>query len=84
MFPRCIVKVDLTGKIEDDADRIYSNRVILAYNNVEIRTFFNENIRGKEISYPALIELLEKNNIPFSEDEQEVTPAHLRKVCWRL
>ena len=72
MFPRCIVKVDLTGKIEDDADRIYSNRVILAYNNVEIRTFFNENIRGKEISYPALIELLEKNSIPFSEDEQEV------------
>lgn len=76
-YPKCIVNIDLTGKIEPTADRVYINRVILdsegLYSDGQylIRTFYEENIYGKNLKYTELIELLEKYKIEYREDKQE-------------
>lgn len=72
MFPKCVVKLNLKGKINDDSDRIYVNRVILDYKNDNIASFYEEQIKGNNIKYTQLIELLNKNEIPYSEDTQIV------------
>lgn len=74
MFPKCVVKIDLKGKIDNDSDRIYINRVILDYKNQNAVEFYNNVISGDNAnpSYTQLIELLNTNEIPYSEDTQEV------------
>lgn len=75
-YPRCVVKMDLVGKIEDDSDRVYVNRVILdadeLVNNLSCKDFYDLNIRGKNLSYETLIDLLGTNGIPYREDKDEV------------
>ena len=70
MFPKCSVKIDLKGKIDDDSDKVYINRVILDYKNQDVIDFYDSSIVGKELSYSQLIEQLNQNNIHYSEDLQ--------------
>lgn len=72
MFPKCVVKINLKDKIDDDADRIYVNRVILDYKDENTVSFYEEQINGQNLKYTQLIELLNKNDISYSEDTQVV------------
>jgi hypothetical protein len=76
-YPRCVVKLDLTGKINDDSDRVYVNRVIIDANAQTSNgdtglEFYNNNINGLNIGYSSLIALLENNNLSYKEDKDEV------------
>lgn len=74
MFPKCVIKINLKGKIEDNADRIYINRVILQYTDSDASTFYGDVVLADpSISYVSLIEKLNKEGIQYSEDEQEVS-----------
>ena len=72
MFPKCQIEIDLKGKIDDYADRVLVNRVILADDGASgpNYNFFATNINGSNISYPELINQLNVNQIPYSEDTE--------------
>lgn len=66
IFPKLVVSIDLTNKIEEDSDRIKICRVIIpADNNID---FYINNIRDNNLSYNELTNLLSKNNINYYED----------------
>ena len=69
MFPKCKVRIDLKGKIDDDADRVIVNRVILS---TEYTDFYTQNLLGRGLSYPDLITLLNGSGISYSEDYDTV------------
>ena len=69
MFPKSKVRIDLKGKIDDDADRAIVNRVILS---TEYTDFYTQNILGRGLSYPDLITLLNGSGISYSEDYDTV------------
>ncbi len=77
-YPRCVVKIDLKGKIDDDSDRVYVNRIILDANTTSTmsyqtaREFYEQNIQGEEIGYTSLLALLNANGIAYREDRDEV------------
>lgn len=76
-YPRCVIKVDLTDKIDPASDRVFVNRVIISAKDVlsdgtSAKQFFDDNISGKAIGYTSLISLLESNNISYKEDRDEV------------
>lgn len=71
-YPRCIVRIDLTGKIEDDSDRVYVNRIIIDSSRQEYVNFYNNNILDTNLNYTGLITLLENNNISYREDKDEI------------
>lgn len=77
-YPKCVVNIDLKDKIDDTSDRVYINRVILSTKDAmlskdDVLSFYRINIAGKNIKYPNLIELLENNNIRYSEDKDVVS-----------
>lgn len=77
-YPRCIVKLDLTDKIDPASDRVYVTRVILdseetTVAGVDVKSFYAANIQNVNIGYTALINLLENNGIPYKEDRDEVS-----------
>ena len=76
-YPRCIVKLDLTDKIDPASDRVYVTRVILDSEEttaagIDVKSFYAANIQNVNIGYTALINLLENNGIPYKEDRDEV------------
>jgi len=77
-YPRCVVKINLTGSIADDSDRVLVNRVILdsdgtAMNgNMSMADFYNTYIKGQDMYYSQLISLLQKHNVEYREDLDEV------------
>ena len=76
-YPRCIVKLDLTDKIDPASDRVYVTRIILdseevTSSGIDIKSFYAANIQNANIGYSALINLLENNGIPYKEDRDEV------------
>lgn len=71
-YPRCVVNLDLTDKIEDDSDRVYVTRIILDRSNSDILNYYNTNIAGTNVGYAALITMLEKDGISYKEDKDEV------------
>jgi hypothetical protein len=70
MYPAAQVTLDLLGKIEDTADRVIVNRVILDYNDHNALSFYTNNLRGTEISYEDLIIALTNNNVVYTEDKE--------------
>jgi hypothetical protein len=68
MFPKIVVKLDLTNKVEDDSDRIKICRIILKSDDKN-KVFYEEFIKDKNLSYGNLITILEKNNISYYKDE---------------
>ena len=76
-YPRCIVKLDLTDKIDPASDRVYVTRVILDSEEttaagIDVKSFYAANIQNVNIGYTTLINLLENNGIPYKEDRDEV------------
>ena len=72
MFPGAAVEIDLTGQIEDTADRVKVVRVILNSNDVATRDMWNNNISTNSYDYISILTLLEANEIPYSLDEEVV------------
>lgn len=77
-YPRCVVKIDLTGKIPDNADRVYVNRIILDSTGVtssgeDNSLIFESSIKGQSIGYANLISLFEQNGVSYKEDRDEVS-----------
>lgn len=70
VFPKLIVSIDVSNKVEDDSDRIQVCRIILQKNNNE--NFYNDNIKNKKLSYNDLLNLLNDNNINYYEDIETI------------
>lgn len=77
MFPKCVVSLDLKGKIDDNSDRVFINRIILDYtaslNGVSMETYYNDNIKDVGLTYTSLIEKLNTDSVAYSEDTQEIS-----------
>jgi hypothetical protein len=76
-YPRCIVQIDLTDKIDETSDRVYVDRVILdltdtVAGSINMREFYSTNILNKDLSYSSLVSILINNNISYKEDKDEV------------
>lgn len=78
-YPRCVVKLNLKGKIDDSADRVYVNRVILDANALvgttyeTVTDYYNENILNQNLGYTSLIALLNQDAVPYREDRDEIS-----------
>ena len=71
MFPRIIVNLDLTNKVEEDSDRIKVCRIII--NNDDFnKTFYETYIKDKNLSYDSLITILGDNDISYFKDEDVI------------
>lgn len=76
-YPRCVIKINLKDHIEDNASRVYVNRVIIdssamSNSNGDAYTIFTNEIQSANLGYTSLIALLEKYGIPYKEDKDEV------------
>ena len=78
-YPRCVVKLNLKGKIDDSADRVYVNRVILDANALvgttyeTVTDYYNANILNQNLGYTSLIALLNQDAVPYREDRDEIS-----------
>lgn len=72
MFPGITVGIDLTGQIEDSADRVKVTRIILDSNNAKCQQIWQTNLSANNYSYPALKSELIYYGIPYSEDVQTI------------
>ena len=72
-YPRCIVKIDLAGKIEDDSDRVYVSRIIIDQDQARLTQEIKNEILNTTLSYGDFIEFLENNYIEYKEDKDEVS-----------
>lgn len=72
MFPGVTVDINLTGNIEDSADRVKVVRVILDSRNDRARTIWENNLSSNSYDYVSLKALLTANAVPYSEDEETI------------
>ena len=70
MFPGATVQIDLTGQIEDSADRVKVVRVILNSNDQASQDMWNNNISTNSYDYVSLLTLLNADDISYSLDEE--------------
>lgn len=70
-YPRCVVKMNLTGKIDDTSDRAYVNRIIIDVNQDMLTPDQITEIKGSSLDYGKMIEYLDERNIAYSEDRDE-------------
>ena len=73
MFPGITVKADLTGQVDDTADRVRVKRVILDSRKTENQIAWNNNLQGTSISYTDLISYLNSQGLEYSEDEETLS-----------
>lgn len=76
-YPRCVVNIDLTDKIDDSADRVYVNRVILdstetVTGSTSMNEFYSTYILNKSLSYDSLLAVLTDHKVSYKEDKDEV------------
>ena len=71
-YPRCNVKIDLAGKIEDDSDRVYVTRIIIDTNQERLNDNIKSDILNSSLPYGEMIEYLENNYITYKEDTDEI------------
>ena len=72
MFPGATVQIDLTGKIEDSADRVRVSRVILDSRETAAQELWNTNLSVNAYDYVSLKALLTYNNVRYSEDIETI------------
>ena len=72
MFPGATVQIDLTGKIEDSADRVRVSRVILDSRETPAQELWNTNLSVNAYDYISLKALLTYNNVRYSEDIETI------------
>ena len=70
-YPRCIAKIDLAGKIEEDSDRVYISRLIIDINQSRLTDNIKNDILNSTLSYGEMIKYLEENYIEYKEDKDE-------------
>lgn len=76
-YPKCIVKINLKGNIDDDSDRVLVNRIILDANAVttgatsSMLEYYRTYLAGQDIAYNDLISQLEQAGIEYREDKDE-------------
>jgi ferric iron reductase protein FhuF len=68
MYPGMQVTIDLTGKIDEDADRVKITRVIVDSTSIEGQTIWNNNLSTNYYDYVSLKALLSYNSVPYYED----------------
>ena len=77
-YPKCIVEIDLTDKIDESSDRVYVNRVIIDANGTygdgqfNVIDYYNDSIKDAHPYYTTLISMLETNKIEYREDKEEI------------
>ena len=72
MFPGATVQIDLTGKIEDSADRVRVSRIILDARETAAQELWNTNLSVNAYDYISLKALLTYNNVRYSEDIETI------------
>ena len=72
MFPGATVQIDLTGKIEDSADRVRVSRIILDSRETATQELWNNNLSVNAYDYVSLKALLTYNNVRYSEDIETI------------
>lgn len=72
MFPGATVQIDLTGKIEDSADRVRVSRIILDSRETAAQELWNTNLSVNAYDYISLKALLTYNNVRYSEDIETI------------
>ena len=72
MFPGARVSIDLTGQIEDTADRVQVTRIILSAENNDARTLWESDLSQNNYDYVTLKNVLSQNGVPYYEDEETV------------
>lgn len=77
-YPRCVVKIDLKGSIDDNSDRVFVDRIILDANAVtsgasaSMLEYYRTNLTENNIAYNDLIAQFEKDGIEYREDKDEI------------
>ena len=71
-YPRCVVKIDLAGKIEDDSDRVYVCRIIIDVNQARLTEDIKNSLKTSQMTYNEMIDYLENNFIEYKEDKDEI------------
>lgn len=71
-YPRCIVKIDLKGKIDDDSDRVYVDRLIIDTNQERLTQDIRTSIMSSNYEYGDMVEYLNDNIIEYKEDRDEI------------
>ena len=72
MFPGAKVNIDLTGQIEDSADRVRVNRIILDATVDACESIWMSDLSVNSYDYASLKVLLSNNGVPYREDEETV------------
>lgn len=72
MFPALQVSIDLTGQIDDAADRVKVARIILDSTSASAQQIWANNLSSNQYDYASLKTLLAYNNVSYSEDIQVV------------
>ena len=71
-YPRCNVKIDLSGKIEEDSDRVYVARLIVDTKQERLNDGVKSDILNTTLPYEEMIKYLENNYISYKEDKDEI------------
>ena len=70
-FPRCVVRLDLKGKVDDNSDRAYVSRIIVNSTQEALNTA-EPALADVSYGYNDMIQYLENNGISYKEDRDEV------------
>ncbi len=72
-YPRCVVKIDLKDKIDDDSDRVFVGRIIIDTNQKRLTDDVKQKILSSNYEYGKMIDFLNDNFIEYKEDRDEVS-----------
>lgn len=72
MFPALKVNIDLTGQIDDSADRVKVARIILDSTNAAAQQLWANNLSSNAYDYVSLKTILSYNGVSYSEDIQTI------------
>lgn len=73
LSPLLYISIDVTGQIDDSADRIRVKRVIANTETDEQKSYFDQNLKGRnDISEEDFINALDDNGIIYFVDEENI------------
>jgi hypothetical protein len=70
-YPRCVVRINLKGKIDDASDRVYVNRIIIDTEQDNLTDEIKSNILSSQLGYGSMIDYLDNSDIIYREDRDE-------------
>ena len=72
MFPGAQVNIDLTGQIEDTADRVRVTRIILDANDPNVYALWESDLSQNAYDYTTLKTRLTQEGVSYYEDEETI------------